>query len=50
MTIILCKFCNQDVIEINHELCRDFYIYLLNEKVKKVKRMLDVLLQELETL
>ena len=49
MTIILCKFCKQ-YDNINHEICRDFYIYLLNEKVKKVKKMLDVLLQELETI
>lgn len=49
MRPILCKFCKQSDC-VNNDLCKQFYIYLLNEKVKKVKKMLNMLLQELETL
>lgn len=49
MRPILCKFCKQyDCV--NNDLCKQFYIYMLNEKVKKLRALLDMLLKELEKL
>ena len=45
----LCKYCKQSN-NVNHELCRDFYKFVIVEKIKKTKKLLDMLLEELETI
>ena len=49
MEPILCKFCKQyDCV--NNDLCKQFYLYLLNEKIKKIQQLLNMLTQEVNRL
>ena len=49
MKPILCQFCKQ-TNETNHNICKEFYKFVILEKVKKTKKLLEYLLDELETL
>ena len=41
----LCDFCKQNDC-MNPELCKQFYLYLLNEKIKKLRELLNMLTEE----
>jgi len=50
MTVILCKFCKQTNSTVNHDLCREFYLYIMRDKIKKITLMLALLHEELKNL
>ena len=44
-----CDYCKQSDC-VNNDLCKQFYIYLLNEKIKKIQQLLNMLTEEVNKL
>ena len=44
-----CDFCKQNDC-VNNDLCKQFYLYLLNEKIKKIRVLLNMLTEEVNKL
>ena len=44
-----CDYCKQSDCR-NNDLCKEFYIYLLNEKIKKIRVLLNMLTEEVNKL
>ena len=46
---IPCDYCKQSDC-VNNDLCKQFYIFLLNEKIKKIQLLLIMLTKEVNKL
>ena len=44
-----CDFCKQNDCR-NSDLCKQFYLYLLNEKIKKLRELLNMLTEQVNKL